>query len=351
MSSDLTYAVVNKIAAKETTTGLSTGKSAEAEIVLPDGTKSVVAISKINGIKTSAFTVSDTTPGITWTANVADAVTVSETTGNNTAFNGQIVSYVVDSNGKYELTFAETPDEVTTASGGTLTNKGVPGFVSKTATNSTVYVVATTKDSDTVFNSYTGFANVPTIKATTGETLTAKYVTENGKVVFIYIDATSNSNVGESTVNNVFYVTGTTVTTVGTGSDTYYTLNGILDGEKATIKSKVADFEVASGSAMTANTFYDLSINEDGYVTAATTTTFSATGTANDDLITNIADGSFGGYLWNDKTEVYVIDDGEVTKGTVDSIAVGDAWKIILPTTYATVAEQNTIEVLYIVAA
>ena len=355
VEADLVYAVVNKIAAKSTTTGLSTGKSAEAELILTDGSKVTVNVSKINGIKTADFSIGN--GALTWVSSAVTAVAVSDTVANNSALNGQIVSYTVD-DGKYELTYAETPASVTTADAGTLTNKGVPGFgVGQTGansgTNSTVYVVKTYKSgtTDEVVKSYTGFANVPTIAATTGNTLTAKYVIDDGKVVFVYIDATTNSAVGESTTDNVFYVTSATVTENGTSSDKYYTVEGILDGSKTTIKSKVVDFKVLAGStAMSADTFYTLNINEDGYVTSAAATSFSANGTADQALIDSIADGTFGGYLTNDKTKVYVIDDGEVTEGTPEVIAIGDAWKVMLKTT-GTAAEKNTIETLYIVVA
>ena len=355
VEADLVYAVVNKIAAKNTSTGLSTGKSAEAELILTDGSKTTVKVSKINGIKTADFTIG--TGALTWVSNAVTAVAVSDTVGNNGALNGQIVSYTVDDS-KYELTFAETPASVTTAAAGTLTNKGVPGFGvgqsgANSGTNSTVYVVKTYKSgtTDEVVKSYTGFANVPTIAATAGNTLTAKYVIDDGKVVFVYIDATTNSAVGESTTDNVFYVTSATVTENGTSSDKYYTVEGILDGAKATIKSKVVDFKVLAGStAMSADTFYTLNINEDGYVTSAAPTSFSANGTADQALIDSIADGTFGGYLTNDKTKVYVIDDGEVTEGAPAAIAIGDAWKVMLKTT-GTAAEKNTIETLYIVVA
>ena len=360
VEADLVYAVVNKIVGKETTTGLSTGKSAEAELILTDGSKTTVKVSKINGIEVKNFTIpTDATAGaVNWNASHdVTGVTLNKTVANNSALNGQIVSYTVD-DGKYELTFAETPASVTTAAAGTLTNKGVPGFgVGQTGansgTNSTVYVVKTYKSgtTDEVVKSYTGFANVPTIAATAGNTLTAKYVIDDGKVVFVYIDATTNSAVGESTTDNVFYVTSATVTTNGTGSDKYYTVNGILDGTKTTIKSKVVDFKVLAGSnAMSANAFYTLSVNEDGYVTSAAPTSFSANGTADQALIDSIADGTFGGYLTNDKTKVYVIDDGEVTEGAPAAIAIGDAWNVMLKTT-GTAAEKNTIETLYIVVA
>ena len=360
VEADLVYAVVNKIVGKDTTTGLNTGKSAEAELILTDGSKTTVKVSKINGIEVKDFTIpTDATAGaVNWNASHdVTGVTLNKTVANNSALNGQIVSYTVD-DGKYELTFAETPASVTTAVAGTLTNKGVPGFgVGQTGansgTNSTVYVVKTYKSgtTDEVVKSYTGFANVPTIAATAGNTLTAKYVIDDGKVVFVYIDATTNSAVGESTTDNVFYVTSATVTENGTSSDKYYTVEGILDGAKATIKSKVVDFKVLAGStAMSADTFYTLNINEDGYVTSAAPTSFSANGTADQALIDSIADGTFGGYLTNDKTKVYVIDDGEVTEGAPEAIAIGDAWNVMLKTT-GTAAEKNTIETLYIVVA
>ena len=370
VEADLVYAVVNKIAAKSTDTGLSTGKSAEAELVFTDGTKSTVKIAKINGIKVSAdkFTVDKSNSAknskITWTDTTATAVAVHEKTNHNTAFQGQIVSYEVDSDGKYELTFAKAPKN-TSATGGdstttALTNKGVPAFgtgdSAKSGTSATVYVVKTKNSSgDEVFKSYTGFANVPTIEAQAKKTLTAYYVTKDAKVVFVYIDASANSDVGEKTTANIFYVTSDTVTTTGTGSDKVYTVAGILDGKVYTAQSKVEDFKVVGGnSAMAEKKFYTLSINEDGYVTAATEETFTdsgeATGTANQALIDSIETGTFGGYLTDSKTEVYVIDDGKVSTGSAESIAIGDHWYALLNTT-GTAAEKNTIKTLYIVVA
>ena len=154
---------------------------------------------------------------------------------------------------------------------------------------------------------------------------------------------------GESTVNNIFYTHNATVTNNGTGSDRYWTITGILDGVATTIQSKTEDFKVISSAAPSADTFYKLSINEDGYVTSGTATVgWSDTGTANDALITGIDGGSFDGYLWDNDTEVYVIDGGDVTTGTVESIAVSDDWYVLLNTT-GTAAERNTIDVLYIV--
>jgi len=356
VETDLVYAVVNKIAAKNVDTGLTTGKSAEAEIVFTDGSKQTVAVSKINGIKTKDFSIAD--GALTWVSHAVTGVAVSDVVTNNTAYNGQIVSYVVDSDGKYELTFTEGGSAyVDAATTKYLTNKGVPTFgddtgTTKNANTSTVYVVKTDKNGKDVFTSYTGFANVPSIKAS-GAALDAKYVMDGSKVIFVYIDASANSNVGEvSTTDNIFYAPNATVTTNGSGTDVTYTVNGILDGQATTITSTVAGFEVVAGpAAMAAKTFYTLTINEEGKVTGAATTSFSADAVADQDLLDGIAGGAFNGYLWNDKTAVYVINtDGTVAEGTVDSIALGDHWYVKLNTT-GSVANQNTIKTLYIVVA
>ena len=361
VETELVYAVVNKIAAKNTTTGLSTGKSAEAELVFTDGTKSTVKIAKINGIKVANFTVTtDTsTDDVTWGSSAVTAVSLSDQADKNVNTTGKIVSYVIDSDGKYELTYAKTPTSTTATTGNALTNKGVPAFgtgsSAKSGTSATVYVVKTKNSSgDDVFKSYTGFTSVPTIEAN-GGTLTAYYVTKSDKVAFVYIDASATADVGEKTTDNLFYVTGTTVTTNGTASDGYvYTLTGILDGAKTTIESKVTDFKVASGSMMTKGAFYTLSINEDGYVTAATAEAFTdsneAKGTADQALIDSLENGTFGGYLTDSATKVYVINDGDASEGSAESIAIGDAWYVILKST-GTAAEKNTIKTLYIVVA
>ena len=357
VEADLVYAVVNKIAGENKSTGINTGKSIQAELVLADGTKETVDVAKINNVEADSVTYKDDdTDG----SQADDAVTVSNKNGNNGALTGKVVTYTVNSDGEYELKYASTKT-ATTAAGGTLTNKGVPAFAKGQAnaasgTSTTVYVVATTNsESKTVFKSYTGYASVPTIEAKSGQTVSAIYATEDSKVVFVYIDATAN-NVGEKTAeNNIFWTHSATVTVNGTGSDAYWTVTGYVDGVKTTIQTKLTDGKVVDPNGtpakMSADTFYELNINEDGYVTSAVAATWDATGTADDAFIEEVADGSFGGYLWNEKTVVFSIDkDGVMSESSAEAIAVGNSYKLILNST-GTEAEKNTIDTLYIIEA
>ena len=367
------YAVVDRIVGV-TATGVSGTNSATAIMVFADGSKETVKVSKINGMKTSAINIEPTAGNgdyFTMTSdNAAISITLNTNVASNTRFNGYIVSYTKDSDGNYEIVYPygyrTAYASVGAAGAKTLVSKGVPAVPAAAADltagtsakgdNNTVYIVKTTNSAgNSVFTAYTGFTNVASVAAKAGSTLTAKYVNDsNGYADMVYVDASVNSDVGDDVARNVFYVTSATVTTHSTGTETYYTIEGILNGEVYTAKSKSATFYSSTGAALTDDTFYELTINADGYTTLANAVLnniFDATRQGvlvTPSIVTGVSNGSFDGMIVGDDTKVYVINDDVITVGDASSAGDGDVYYAKTPTT-GTSVQQNTATYLYII--
>ena len=381
------YAVVDQIAATTTASGINSGsQSAEAVLVFADGSKKTVEVSKlIKGTATTANTyntsVADgdasaskkgvrTSSGADWTEGVANAIDLNkDRSGNHNAkFEGKIVTYEVDSDGKYELTYPTTmvADDATafvqrtgSASTAALVTKGVPAIANDggttivSGTSSTQYIIKTTSGSSKVFTAYTGFANVATVDPASGETVKAYFLKKDNALAFVYIDASAlaAASVGDDT-SKLFYATGDVVTN-GTSTKTY-SVEGYLDGVKATVTSKSASF---GGTAPAKDNFYSLLIRDD-YVTTSTAKTWNVTGTTagkpvTSAMIDEIDGGSFDTYLWNDSTKVYVIDtNGDINaytgKDGINAIAAGDTYYADLNTS-GTDQNKNTFKQVYVI--
>ena len=371
---DTNYAIVDEIALK-VTSGVGASRIAEASLVFPDGSKKTVSVAKINDkdvtsetyVTRSDLSTPATTGNITW-GNAAtntlagDPAIVLSTAaaGNKTNLSGKIVSYTENSNGTYNIVYSGYMEEgtkpqavVDATTTNMLTNNGVPAFGygnQESATNATVYVVKTgTSAANYKFTPYTGFANVPSIKAN-GGTLSAYFVKDtNNNVSLVYIDATASSIVGE-TVTNLFYTADKEYTEVGTSTKTY-TMNGVLNGENTTITAKDANKTVIT-TTIQEGTFYNLTIT-DGYVTAAAIETFADAWETQfvviDSDITSVTKDSLRGMTWDNDTKVYVINaKGESAPTTVDGIVTGDTAYVVRYNS-GSATKQNTIKVMYLV--
>lgn len=278
-----------------------------------------------------------------------------------------IVTYT-EKDGDYEVDVAAQPKDVKpvtpSGSGDTalnVTEKGVPTFyyqdqTGTAANNETVYVIKTDDDE---FASYTGFKNVPTVKLhgedddDSVETAAVSYVsTADNGVEFVFVDASSASSVGDTTTGDIFYVTDNDYTTVGSGSDTYYELTGILNGKVGTIKS---ESETMVKTTLAEGKLYELKVDNDGYVTDATE---QASGTAyvKAEVDTNEAKGGVldtdgTDYTYDGSETVIVIDDDEVVGGSISSAKDGDTVYVKVVDKSGTAAEQIAIEVIYIIKA
>ena len=227
---------------------------------------------------------------------------------------GSLVSYTITNKGKYDLKVLEkTPD---TETGVTLTTKGSStiriGSVVK-ATSKTIFLVATKSgNSDTVYTSYTGIANVPTITAGSTAAKVNAYVKSGSAATVVYIDATAATTSVESSTKDVVFVKGSSTTgaSYDTKKGTFYTYDAIVNGEITTIDSadKITSYALYTSMATDENGVVKLSA--DGSV-------FSGTGT---DKAANDAIGLNGAYYsYSKDCQVFYID----SEGTISTSSIG----------------------------
>ena len=227
---------------------------------------------------------------------------------------GSLVSYTITNKGKYDLKVLEkTPD---TETGVTLTTKGSStiriGSVVK-ANGKTIFLVATKSgNSDTVYTSYTGIANVPTITAGSTAAKVNAYVKSGSAATVVYIDATAATTSVESSTKDVVFVKGSSTTgaSYDTKTGTFYTYDAIVNGEITTIDSadKITSYALYTSMATDENGVVKLSA--DGSV-------FSGTGT---DKAANDAIGLNGAYYsYSKDCQVFYID----SEGTISTSSIG----------------------------
>ncbi len=233
---------------------------------------------------------------------------------NADAETGSLVSYTITNKGKYDLKVLEkAPD---TETGVTLTTKGSStiriGSVVK-ANGKTIFLVATKSgNSDTVYTSYTGIANVPTITAGSTAAKVNAYVKSGSAATVVYIDATAATTSVESSTKDVVFVKGSSTTgaSYDTKKGTFYTYDAIVNGEITTIDSadKITSYALYTSMATDENGVVKLSA--DGSV-------FSGTGT---DKAANDAIGLNGAYYsYSKDCQVFYID----SEGTISTSSIG----------------------------
>ena len=254
------------------------------------------------------------TDGTTKTVELKDDVDKKgAATGTDVEY-GAIVSYTITNKGKYDLKVLEkTPD---TETGVTLTTKGSStiriGSVVK-ANGKTIFLVATKSgNSDTVYTSYTGIANVPTITAGSTAAKVNAYVKSGSAATVVYIDATAATTSVESSTKDVVFVKGSSTTgaSYDTKKGTFYTYDAIVNGEITTIDSadKITSYALYTSMATDENGVVKLSA--DGSV-------FSGTGT---DKAANDAIGLNGAYYsYSKDCQVFYID----SEGTISTSSIG----------------------------
>ena len=227
---------------------------------------------------------------------------------------GSLVSYTITNKGKYDLKVLEkAPD---TETGVTLTTKGSStiriGSVVK-ANGKTIFLVGTKSgNSDTVYTSYTGIANVPTITAGSTAAKVNAYVKSGSAATVVYIDATAATTSVESSTKDVVFVKGSSTTgaSYDTKKGTFYTYDAIVNGEITTIDSadKITSYALYTSMATDENGVVKLSA--DGSV-------FSGTGT---DKAANDAIGLNGAYYsYSKDCQVFYID----SEGTISTSSIG----------------------------
>ena len=364
------YAVVDKIALVNAT-GTGSNKTVEAVLAFADGTTKTVNVTKINGIK--AKDIENAAGDIVATSNAISGIKVSTSVTENGELSGKIVSYKSTSDG-YELTYlnVSTSDgsigKVATSTSSdtsktvTVVEKGVPTVVGygKTnasdatgvvANNDTVYLIKTKDGSNDKFTSYTGFKNVSTVKITKGTenaTAVVAYAENDDGVAFIYINA-ATAVIGDTKDGTMLYVTGTDYVTNGTDDNVYYTLTGIVDGAEGEIKTK----ESSIVSGLEKGKLYELTVDNDGYVTAKTEQTSSTKYVKKtlDNANQEAKNGVIAGYTYDGTETVVVIEDNALSSGSVSSAKNGDTIYVKVVDSTGTAAEKIAIKTIYIVKA
>lgn len=149
-----------------------------------------------------------------------------------------------------------------------------------------------------------------------------------------------------ATQKPILYVTDAAVTTNGTGTDEYYTLTGIVNGEQDVVvkaKTNTVLTKDAANNDVAAGKFYELTQDENGYTTALTVIDISSnTGKT-------AANGVLDGKAYDGTEKVFVIADKTVSVGDVTALEAADHFYII--TAGTTGADQYKIATLYIVKA
>ena len=252
------------------------------------------------------------------TTEIVELTAAAKKTDGSTAVSeGDIVSYTINNKGKYTLKTLDDADTTTTA-GSTLhmTTKGsshitVDGV--SAANGKTIFLVATKSgNSDTVYTSYTGIANVPTITAGSTAAKVNAYVKSGSAATVVYIDATAATTSVESSTKDVVFVKGSSTTgaSYDTKKGTFYTYDAIVNGEITTIDSadKITSYALYTSMATDENGVVKLSA--DGSV-------FSGTGT---DKAANDAIGLNGAYYsYSKDCQVFYID----SEGTISTSSIG----------------------------
>ena len=158
-----------------------------------------------------------------------------------------------------------TKSVATTTSGTLVENGKVAVGAGQTgaikANNSTIFVVV---DEDKNVTSYTGIANVPTIKAK-GTAVTATYVVSSNTAFakYVFIDASSAAIDGATSASGDFiYLLKYDSTNMDSDKNTYYTYKAIVNGEVTTINLN----DNFNASKPVYKLYTDVKYDENGYV-------------------------------------------------------------------------------------
>ncbi len=302
------------------------GSANRAKLVFTDGTVKTVNTDK--GYESLANQI------VTYKVNDNEYVLRAvSTTQNNTD-----TSSSKNDNETFKLTKGTAKITMTTTGG-----SGNTDTVTVYANSNTVFMVASTSGSDTVYNAYTGIANVPSITAASGKGVSAYYYCKNGTMAnIIYIDATKAASISSSS-NDVTFLANKSISGKITDSNNnvYYTYNAVVNGEITTVMvdanldvssvmtdgkldgNKNAIFSNANYSSdkiITGLTAYETSTSKDVYAA-------EATGTAKLSGDSTIGFGTSNITYWTvakDCKVFYVNADGVISEYSTSSIGTDD---------------------------
>ena len=262
---------------------------------------------------------------------------------------GDIVSFSVNSNGKYDLKLLADWDSQTGTSNtivkngqssinlkANIWNGATHGGTASVANGKTVFLVKTMSGSDSVYTAYTGIANVPDITVSAPVTVTA-YCKTGSIATLVYVDATANATVSNSNSDVVFIKSSSAPNasydaTLGT----YYVYTAIVNGEI------VNDFKATNSSIASNGLYTSVSYDKNGVATLSgqlTDTVYAnilaakggtATGTvrAEDGVIglgatfsgTTVTNANYYTYA-NDVQVFFINSDGDITTSSIGAIS------------------------------
>ena len=287
----------------------------------------------VEGVKTDAeyaFVLKHNSQGGTYGNDeiaqllLADGTIVDVTvkTNNGSAGAEDMVSYTVDSNGKYTIT--KVMDLTAVGAGDALSiTKGsssvvldddaanTPSHGNKvqvTATGKTVFLVTTGTATEPVYTAYTGIANVPSIALTGSTTAVYAYAVKSGVAQVIYVDA--RGAVVNADATDIVYIAGDANSAKVTDADgDYYVYKAVVDGEITTLK---VDATLAANQGLTSgtNTVYkSVNYNTKGIVVSVGTAGISGTGTDKESNGTIGLNGAY--YAYTSDCQVFYVDKDE----------------------------------------
>ena len=351
VATETKYLVVSAIAKGA---GLST--EIQANVIFADGTTDTVKVSKaMNESGDNKTSDIEADAGATTAAS----------------FKNVVCTYKVDSKGKYEITAVKTETGSSAAvktwnEAKDVTKKGSPVVEADSAIavdNATVFVVKTGTGSDVKYTVYTGYANVPSIKAASGKAVAIDYAMKDGAVKFVYIDASAASSVtADSSSGTIVYILDTDYTTSGKSDEQTYTYNAVVDGKKTTITTSTTK-DSGDTNNLAVGLYKVTATDKDGNAktlvkqNAGTgsgddfkaVTTFTGSTDAKNGVV-KIADTT---YIYDGGETVYVIDaDGNVSEGTVESLSLGTNaadYAAVYVKKVSNNTTANEIEVMFIV--
>ena len=249
----------------------------------------------------------------------ADGTTKIVNTNKDYSLKGDIVTYKVNDNKEYVLRAVSTTEDINASDNFKLT-RGTAAITyndgsAKTlyANSNTVFMVKTVDNqNNAIYKAYTGIANVPSITADTGKTVTAHYYIKSGSIVtMMYIDATTAKSVSTSS-KDVTFLAGKSISGKITNSDNdvYYTYNAVVNGEITTVN---VDANTNVTSVMT-----------NGKLDSGVNNALFSNVTTSDDIITGLVAynsvSSTNPYTENMKGTVKVSGDNTLGFGTGSSI-------------------------------
>lgn len=273
---------------------LDASNYAQAKLLLSDGTTQVVTVSKMNGT-----TLNKDNKGAPLTDLKPDNSTIAY----------KFFTYLVDSDGKYEL---KTVSNTTVVKGNSITNNATNFDSSGSIGNSnTVFMVASKDGDKNVYKSYTGIANVPSATLTNAS-FDSAMITKDNVATYVFLNAKSVTGVASDAT--YFYVGDkddyTYYPKTTSNTTAYYQYAGYIDGSEATIKT---DELLSSNALYKVNTKNDAGI----YTSFDEMTSKMVTGikVASGGTLQTASDSKT--YTYDSGTDVYFVNtDGEMSSGS-----------------------------------